>query len=68
MFDLDGDTVSNERVAGEGAFSNGAEMGSRCAFSGNGMYGLCPLAGVESVGAICSCPTVEGKMTGSVVK
>ena len=68
IVDMDGDTGSNERVGDDDAFLSEITMGSRCSYSDSGNFGTCPIAGVESVGSMCTCPSPEGQMTGTVVR
>lgn len=68
IVDMDGDTGSNERAADDDTFSTESRMGSRCSYSDSGNFGTCPIAGVESVGSMCTCPSPEGQMTGTVVR
>jgi len=68
IVDLDGDTDSNERAVDDNTVLTESQMGSRCSYSGIGNYGTCPIAGVESVGSMCTCPSPEGQMTGTVVR
>lgn len=68
IVDMDGDTRSNERVGDDDTFSTESRMGSRCSYSDSGNFGTCPIAGVESVGSMCTCPSPEGQMTGTVVR
>jgi hypothetical protein len=68
IVDMDGDTGSNERATDDDAFLSESRMGSRCSYSDSGNFGTCPIAGVESVGSMCTCPSPEGQMTGTVVR
>ena len=59
--------LSNKEIA-SALFLSESTMGSRCSYSDSGNFGTCPIAGVESVGSMCTCPSPEGQMTGTVVR